>query len=39
MNVTIHHVSSVNMDDFSKIHSARRGLDTKWGEFYKSTLT
>ena len=39
MNITMQYMSSVNMDDFSKIYSARRGLDTKWGEFYNSTLT
>ena len=29
MNVTIHNLSSANMDDFGKIYSVRRGLDTK----------
>ena len=28
MNVTVHHLSSANMDDFGKIYSLRRGLDT-----------
>ena len=33
MNVTVHYVSSVNVDDVGKIYSVPRGLDTKWGEF------
>ena len=39
MNVTVHYVSTVNVDDVGKIYSVPRGLDTKWSEFYNSTLT
>ena len=39
MNVTVHYLSSVNMNDVGEIYSVPRGLDTKWGEFYNSTLT
>ena len=39
MNVIVHYVSSVKVDDVSKIYSVPRGLDTKWREFYNSTLT
>ena len=39
MNATVHYMSIVNMDDFGKIYSVPRSLDTKWGEFYNSTLT
>ena len=33
MNVTVHYVSTVNVDDVGKIYSVPRGLDTKWSEF------
>ena len=39
MNVTVHYVSSVNVDDVGKIYSVPRGLDTKWGDCYNSALT
>ena len=39
MNVTVHYVSSVNVDDVGKIYSVTRGLDTKWGDCYNSGLT
>ena len=29
MNVTVHYVSSVNMNDVGEIYSVPRGLDTK----------
>ena len=30
MNVTLHYVSSVNMNDVGEIYSVPRGLDTVW---------
>ena len=39
MNVTVHYVSTVNVDDVGKIYSVPRGLDTKWGDCYNSALT